>query len=624
MTADLSPIDLAAEPDFEVGGLAVRPSRREVAGGAGREILEPRMLQVLVALVRRRDQVVSRDELIATCWGGRIVGDDAINRCIAKLRRVGEAHHAFAIETIPRVGYRLAATGLEPAPAPAPRRRWIPPAALVLLVGAIGLGLWFAKVAQDRRLAWEEPRSAVLPFKALSGDAASRTFAAAADSEITGWLNEDHLQTLPPTRARHAQFVVSGTVQGDGARLRARVKVEDPRAGLAIWSGEFERPAAEAAALQSEIGFRVAGLMRSAADARRHSRGRVSPAALALYVQSRDTILLAPERSLALAEQLVREAPDFAPGHAALCQGLMSSARAASLHEIGPLRDRALPECWRALDLDPHFALPYLVLAHSEPGRNWAKREGHLRRGQALAAGPDPDFGLGNHLRFVGRLEEGVRLLRRSVAVRPSWTIPALNLASGLHGSGRTEEAQTFIARQLSLRPDDGHLRSVNFEIVAFSRPPEEGLAILADSRRRPLRELSGSVEPFRAFLIARRSGAAGDRNAAVDAILAHADASRLSWSDAIRMLSRLGALDAAFDQANAYADHPRNLRLAFSLQPDFLFEPETAAMRADPRFIPLVRRLGLLDYWRASGHWPDFCMREPNSVCAEMRHGGK
>jgi len=33
-----------------------------------------------------------------------------------------------------------------------------------------------------------------------------------------------------------------------------------------------------------------------------------------------------------------------------------------------------------------------------------------------------------------------------------------------------------------------------------------------------------------------------------------------------------------------------------------------TAAMRADARFIPLARDIGLVDYWRNSGHWPDFC----------------
>ena len=59
-------------------------------------------MQVLVALHRASPNVVSRDDLVAQCWEGRVVGDDAINGAIAKLRRV-----SFVIETIPRVGYRL-------------------------------------------------------------------------------------------------------------------------------------------------------------------------------------------------------------------------------------------------------------------------------------------------------------------------------------------------------------------------------------------------------------------------------------------------------------------------------------------------------------------------------------
>jgi hypothetical protein len=39
-----------------------------------------------------------------------------------------------------------------------------------------------------------------------------------------------------------------------------------------------------------------------------------------------------------------------------------------------------------------------------------------------------------------------------------------------------------------------------------------------------------------------------------------------------------------------------------------FLFEPLTAPMRRDPRFMQLAARIGLVDFWRSTGHWPDFC----------------
>ena len=84
------PINLAREADFRLGGALVRPSTREVIAGGRREPVEPRVMQVLVALARRQGEVVSRDELIASCWGGRFVGEDAINRCIGQLRKLGQ------------------------------------------------------------------------------------------------------------------------------------------------------------------------------------------------------------------------------------------------------------------------------------------------------------------------------------------------------------------------------------------------------------------------------------------------------------------------------------------------------------------------------------------------------
>jgi DNA-binding winged helix-turn-helix (wHTH) protein len=103
-----APIGLAREPDFRLGGLKVRPSLCEVEAHGRRRRLEPRVMQVLVALARANGRVVSRDGLIDSCWGGRIVGEDAINRCIGKLRRLAEAFDGgFAIATVPRIGYRL-------------------------------------------------------------------------------------------------------------------------------------------------------------------------------------------------------------------------------------------------------------------------------------------------------------------------------------------------------------------------------------------------------------------------------------------------------------------------------------------------------------------------------------
>jgi DNA-binding winged helix-turn-helix (wHTH) protein/tetratricopeptide (TPR) repeat protein len=107
-------INLASEQRFPLGDLKVSPATRELLTGDSVVMLEPRVMQVLVALARRRGDVVSRDELTAACWGGRIVGDDAISRCIQALRRLASEHGGFSILTVARVGYRLVEADPDP------------------------------------------------------------------------------------------------------------------------------------------------------------------------------------------------------------------------------------------------------------------------------------------------------------------------------------------------------------------------------------------------------------------------------------------------------------------------------------------------------------------------------
>ncbi len=102
-------LDLAQCDDFAIGRVTIRPSSRELIAGGVATMIAPKVMQVLVAIARGGGRVVSRDELVAQCWPGRIVGDDAINRIIGKLRRalatLGPG--VFGIETVARSGYRL-------------------------------------------------------------------------------------------------------------------------------------------------------------------------------------------------------------------------------------------------------------------------------------------------------------------------------------------------------------------------------------------------------------------------------------------------------------------------------------------------------------------------------------
>jgi TolB-like protein len=102
-----SPIELARTDEFDLGGTRVQPSSCEISNAGETLSLEPRVMQVLVYLAQRRGQTVTRDDLISACWRGVVVGEDAIQRCIGRLRKAASAVGGFEIQTLNRLGYRL-------------------------------------------------------------------------------------------------------------------------------------------------------------------------------------------------------------------------------------------------------------------------------------------------------------------------------------------------------------------------------------------------------------------------------------------------------------------------------------------------------------------------------------
>lgn len=177
------PVRLAATPARVLGALTIEPGHRRVSWPGGERILEPRVMQVLVALAEADGAVVGRDDLVARCWDGRIVGENAINRVISLLRDLAADSGTFRIETITKVGYRLAPTDSGPGealtgaashpepPAPAPLApRSFPRRALlaggVAAMAAAGAAWWGGRRAVPPREAVELTRHAIDNYRA--------------------------------------------------------------------------------------------------------------------------------------------------------------------------------------------------------------------------------------------------------------------------------------------------------------------------------------------------------------------------------------------------------------------------------------------------------------------------
>jgi DNA-binding winged helix-turn-helix (wHTH) protein/tetratricopeptide (TPR) repeat protein len=171
----------------------VQPPLRQITDPGGQSVTaEPRVLQVLIALSASPGTVVSRDELIASCWGGRIVGDDAINRVIGLVRRLAEGigRGSFRIETVARVGYRLLE---DPPPSAAAEPGSAAPAMSGrfdrrMLIGGIGVGALAlaggGRFLATRNRSAEAPPADIAPLLTQAATAVQQGTAEGADQAI--------------------------------------------------------------------------------------------------------------------------------------------------------------------------------------------------------------------------------------------------------------------------------------------------------------------------------------------------------------------------------------------------------------------------------------------------------
>lgn len=129
-----------------VGPWEADPSRN-VLSARGREVrVEPKVMALLVVLMQRRGEVVSKEQLMASVWPGVHVTDSVLTTTVYQLRRVLGSD---AIETIPRRGYRLRIADVPPR-----RWPWIAPAAAAIAVVLI-LPLSLFRLHQRRAVAGE-------------------------------------------------------------------------------------------------------------------------------------------------------------------------------------------------------------------------------------------------------------------------------------------------------------------------------------------------------------------------------------------------------------------------------------------------------------------------------------
>ena len=309
---------LAHQVSFRLGALLIDPAMRRIVHQDGRqEIVEHRVMQVLVALARVEGDILSRDDLIARCWDGRIVGDDAINRVMSRLRRIskGIGRGVFRIETITKVGYRLSSDSFTASgPALAAGRGWSRRYRIPATVGIAAL------LALAALLAWQgtSPSPAAVAVLAEGEDPQGRAFARhlAADLSRLAGARPGALVVVDGTRAAQADYVVRAGGERQGGRVQAAL-VLSSRGGELLWSARFDRLAAEEADLRPQAAAKLSFVLLCATEASAAEDARMGRVALRLYLAACDRMHDDPDpRLLALTREITARSPDFAQGWA--------------------------------------------------------------------------------------------------------------------------------------------------------------------------------------------------------------------------------------------------------------------------------------------------------------------
>jgi TolB-like protein len=206
--------------------------------------LEPQVFRLIVCLIKNRDRVVSKDELIDMVWDRRIVSDGALNTRINSARSaVGDNGKTQAvIKTFPRRGFRFVADAVEVQPTTA------------------------APGTEPLPLP-DKPSIAVLAFENLSGDREQEYFADGLAEDIITGLSKFHwffviarnssftykgsaVDVKQVARELGVQYVLEGSVRKSGNRVRITAQLIDALTGRHVWAERYDRDLEDVFAVQ--------------------------------------------------------------------------------------------------------------------------------------------------------------------------------------------------------------------------------------------------------------------------------------------------------------------------------------------------------------------------------------
>jgi TolB-like protein/Tfp pilus assembly protein PilF len=556
----------------------VEPGLRRITAPDGAMRVEPRAMDVLVALARRAGETVSRTSLIDAVWKHRHVSDEALSRCISIVRKAlgDDAGQARLLVTIPKRGYRLA-TPIEIDPA-----------------------------SDD-----DEMPLAVLPFLNFAGDP--------DDEHVADGITElliSNLSCIPPLRvisrtssmhykrssvrlteiARELGVtrIVEGSVLSSHRQLQVVVQLIDATTDMHLFTRTYTRDLGDLLRLQNEIAWAVAEeLIANLVPSARERLPQAPPIrhdAIQTYLRARHFWAQRTADGFAKAkreyEACIAAEPNFAAAHA----GLADTFVVMALYGVAPpitLSAQARECAERALALDESSAEALTACGGVAVFFDWNLEVGANLFRRALNANPGHDIarlGLGDALMFRRDFDAGLRELHAAMRMNPLDLGLSMNLGEFLIWARRYDEASAAFEQTLDMGPHFWPARARLAELRALLGDREGAERELEAARREALPD---QMLPREAFV-----RAVFGEHAITRKILETLEAMRaqryISPGELARSYAMIGDTDAALRwiDVGIAERSPQMLMLDINVG----YDP----IRDDPRFCDRRARIGL------------------------------
>jgi TolB-like protein len=554
--------------------------RARLLDASGAEVpLRPKAFEVLCHLVAERGRVVSKEALFEAVWPGVIVTEDSLTQCIHQIRQALGADAPGLLRTLPKRGYLLedvdgpmdppSSAGVADGPRQA-TVKW----AVGLVSGlalVVAAAWWFSGPQQgsgqgtavgqsasvqpaapetaSMQVVDQHPTLAVLPFTNLNAEDANGLLAYTGDGRtgvqmsdrLADALTEDLIteltrvpelavialdstlnykgKPLDVIRVRDelgVRYLVRGSIQSDGDRLRVYAQLVDATSGVNLWADKYDQPRAGFFTLQDQLVNAIVGRVLPHVQETEKRWARVKPTgsldAYDLFQRARSEKHTLTAQGLDNAAALLTKAllldPGFADAYALL--GYVNAIRKV-LYAAGPPYDDSLANVQRALALNPNLSLGYQALSQvlSFMGRYEEAVDAGLK---GIAISPNDAE---NHIIFaraastVGRYQDAVRSAELAVELNPFYPkwYPFI-LSRSLYANGQFGQAAEVCLDGMARHP---YIPTAVHCIASLARLGRTGEAREMTTR---LLEMAPSMN------IERASRSWGFREARVDSLL--------------------------------------------------------------------------------------------------------